>query len=131
VSRKIKRGGVGESVNWLNCVITYLFIIISSDGSILWQYFLPNLVPFSNNGKKFYLLYTQRTVAHFPLSAQCVVLGKSRSSGGTILHVFNPMNGKSLDETAPQGTLLPYKVVQAMLLPQIGKLRTVLNVLKL
>jgi len=78
------------------------------------------LAPFSNNDKNFYLLYTQRTVAHFPLPAQCVILGKSRQTGGTILHVLNPVNGKSLDKKAPKGTVLPFKVAQAMLLPQIG-----------
>ena len=48
-----------------------IFGLNSADGSIVWKYFLPALAPFSQNEKKYSLLYTQRTVAHFPLTDTC------------------------------------------------------------
>ena len=86
----------------------------------MWRYFLPDLAPFSNNGKLYNSLYAQRTVAHFPLTAQNVVLGRSRSTDGTLLHVFDPITGKPIGTGGPRGTLLPYKVLQAMILPHTG-----------
>ena len=98
-----------------------MFGLDSAGGSIIWQYFLPNLAPFSVNNKQYSLLYTQRTVAHFPQPAQCVVLGKSRTSDGTVLYIFNPITGKPIGPGHAKGTQLPYKVVQAMLLPHTGR----------
>ena len=123
-----------------------LFGLNSADGSIVWKYFLPSLAPFTQNDKQISLLYTQRTVAHFPLTAQCVVLGKSRTSEDSLLHVFNPITGEPLQlnnfriwdftnlppfktsvppfkTSVPshlKGNQLPYKVVQSMLLPHTG-----------
>ena len=97
-----------------------LFGLNSADGSIVWKYFLPSLAPFTQNDKQISLLYTQRTVAHFPLTAQCVVLGKSRTSEDSLLHVFNPITGKPIGPGHLKGNQLPYKVVQSMLLPHTG-----------
>lgn len=97
-----------------------LFGLNSADGSIIWKYFLPNLAPFSQNSKQYSLLYTQRTVAHFPLIAQCVVLGKSRASDESLLHVFNPITGKPIGPGYLKGNQLSYRVVQSMLLPHTG-----------
>lgn len=94
-----------------------IFGLNSADGSIVWKYFLPALAPFSQNEKKYSLLYTQRTVAHFPLTAQCIVLGKSRTSEGSLIHVFNPITGKPTSPGHLKGNQLPYRVVQSMLLP--------------
>lgn len=102
-----------------------LFGLNSADGSIVWKYYLPSLVPFTQNEKQISLLYTQRTVAHFPLTAQCVVLGKSRTSEGSLLHVFNPITGKPIGPGHLKGNQLPYKVVQSMLLPHTGMKHTV------
>ncbi|EDO46898.1 predicted protein [Nematostella vectensis] len=96
-----------------------MFGLDSSDGSVLWETFLPGLKPFSHNNKEFHLLYTQRTVAHFPLPAQCVIIGKSGSTNNSVLHVFNPISGKPLDEDNPQGNILPFKVMQTMLMPHL------------
>ena len=98
-----------------------LFGLDSADGSIIWKYFLPDLAPFTQNNKRYSLLYTQRTVAHFPLTAQCVVLGKSRSAEGSLLHVFNPITGKPIGPGHPKGNQLLYRVIQSMLLPHTGK----------
>lgn len=97
-----------------------IFGLNSADGSIVWKYFLPALAPFSQNEKKYSLLYTQRTVAHFPLTAQCIVLGKSRTSEGSLIHVFNPITGKPTSPGHLKGNQLPYRVVQSMLLPHTG-----------
>lgn len=97
-----------------------IFGLNSADGSIVWKYFLPALAPFSQNEKKYSLLYTQRTVAHFPLTAQCIVLGKSRTSEGSLIHVFNPITGKPTTTGHLKGNQLPYRVVQSMLLPHTG-----------
>ena len=98
-----------------------LFGLDSADGSIIWKYFLPDLAPFTQNNKQYSLLYTQRTVAHFPLTAQCVVLGRSRSAEGSLLHVFNPITGKPIGPGHPKGNQLQYRVIQSMLLPHTGK----------
>ena len=98
-----------------------LFGLDSADGSIIWKYFLPDLAPFTQNNKQYSLLYTQRTVAHFPLTAQCVVLGKSRSAEGSLLHVFNPITGKPIGPGHPKGNQLSYRVIQSMLLPHTGR----------
>ena len=98
-----------------------LFGLDSADGSIIWKYFLPDLAPFTQNNKGYSLLYTQRTVAHFPLTAQCVVLGRSRSADGSLLHVFNPITGKPIGPGHPKGNQLLYRVIQSMLLPHTGK----------
>lgn len=100
-----------------------LFGLDSADGSIIWKYFLPDLTPFTQNKKQYSLLYTQRTVAHFPLTAQCVVLGKSRSAEGSFLHVFNPITGKPIGPGHPKGNQLQYRVIQSMLLPHTGRCR--------
>ena len=91
------------------------------DGIIVWRYYLPNLAPFSTHGRVFSVLYEQRTVAHFPLTAQCLVLGKSQSSEGSMVYVFNPITGKPIGTSPRTGTLLPYKVLQSMMLPHTGK----------
>ena len=98
-----------------------LFGLDSADGSIIWKYFLPDLAPFTQNNKQYSLLYTQRTVAHFPLTAQCIVLGRSRSAEGSLLHVFNPITGKPIGPGHPKGNQLQYRVIQSMLLPHTGK----------
>ena len=94
-----------------------LFSIL--DGSIIWQQFIPNMAPFVTNGKS--LLYMQRSVAHFPLAPQCVVVGRSRSDQGSVLFTFNPSTGKSIDPETPSGVTLPFNTIQVMLLPYQGK----------
>ncbi|XP_068727259.1 ER membrane protein complex subunit 1-like [Montipora capricornis] len=106
-----------------------LFGLNSADGSIVWKYFLSSLAPFTQNGKQSSLLYTQRTVAHFPLTAQCVVLGKSRTSEGSLLHVFNPVTGKPIGPGHLKGNQLSYKVIQSMLLPHTDAKHTKLLLL--
>mgnify|MGYP001792653882 CR=1 FL=1 len=102
---------------YLNC----LFFVGFSDGSIVWRYYLPNLAPFIHSTHVFSVLYEQRTVAHFPLPAQCMVLGQSRSSDGCMVYVFNPITGKPVGASSRTGTVLPYKVIQSMILPHTGK----------
>ena len=63
----------------------------------------------------------QRSVAHFPLVPQCVVLGKSRSGQGSILFTFNPSTGKSVDKDFPLGVKLPYNVLQTLMLAHHGE----------
>lgn len=63
----------------------------------------------------------QRSVAHFPLAPQCVVVGRSRSGQGSVLFTFNPSTGQSIDPRKPHGERLPYNIHQAMLLPYHGK----------
>lgn len=77
------------------------------------------MAPFITNGKS--LLYMQRSVAHFPLAPQCVVVGRSRSGHGSVLFTFNPSTGKSIDPETPNGVTLPFNIIQAMLLPYQGK----------
>lgn len=77
------------------------------------------MAPFITNGKS--LLYMQRSVAHFPLAPQCVVVGRSRSGKGSVLFTFNPSTGKSIDPETPNAVTLPFNIMQAMLLPYQGK----------
>ena len=92
-----------------------------SDGSIIWQQFIPDMTPFVKNGKS--MLYIQRSVAHFPLVPQCVVVGRSRSGQGSIIFTFNPSTGKSINSEMPHGVLLSYNILQTILLPYHGKIK--------
>jgi hypothetical protein len=77
------------------------------------------MAAFLTNGKS--VLYMQRSVAHFPLAPQCVVVGRSRSGQGSVVFTFNPSTGKSVDPDMPHGTTLPYDILQTMLLSYHGK----------
>ncbi|XP_028413058.1 ER membrane protein complex subunit 1-like [Dendronephthya gigantea] len=92
-----------------------LFGLDTIDGSIIWQQFIPDMAPFVTNGKS--LLYMQRSVAHFPLVPQCVVVGRSQSGQGSVMFTFNPSTGQSIDPRTPHGERLPYNIHQTMLLP--------------
>ena len=94
-------------------------LICILDGSIIWQQFIPDMAAFITNGKT--VLYMQRSVAHFPLVPQYVVVGRSRSGQGSVVFTFNPSTGKSIDPDMPHGETLPYNILQTMLLPYHGK----------
>ena len=68
------------------------------------------------------MLYMQRSVAHFPLAPQYVVVGRSQSRQGSVVFTFNPSTGKSIDPDTPHGVTLPYNILQTMLLPYHGKI---------
>ena len=52
-----------------------LFALDNWNGDIIWSMYVNNLSSLS--GGKF-MLFTQRTVAHFPHEPQCVVIGKNK-----------------------------------------------------
>lgn len=43
-------------------------------------------------------LVVQRTSKYYPLSAQCVVVGKHRKTGNGVIFQFNPINGQPLEK---------------------------------
>ncbi|KAH3823998.1 hypothetical protein DPMN_125826 [Dreissena polymorpha] len=88
----------------------------SQNGHIVWQHLVPDLAPFDTLGSKRFLLFVQRTTAHFPHQPQCVVLGKNRVSGRGQLFAFNPITGEPVSGMPGEGEHLPYSVRQAFLL---------------
>ncbi|KAL7641497.1 UNVERIFIED_CONTAM: hypothetical protein RMT77_007368 [Armadillidium vulgare] len=86
-------------------------------GDIIWSLFVPVLSPFKN--EKF-LLFTQRTSAHFPRDPQCIITARHSVTGEGLLLVFNPLTGEGLGEN---GGVIPlgYQILQASLLQHMDE----------
>ncbi|XP_071945082.1 ER membrane protein complex subunit 1-like [Antedon mediterranea] len=88
--------------------------IDSTDGSIFWSLFFPNLDVFQDGDQSKIALFIQRTTAHFPNPPQCTIVGRYKTSGMTFIHSFNPITGKpsQLFEEHPYGKELKFKLKQ-------------------
>lgn len=95
-----------------------LFAIDTLSGGIIWSYRLPNVQPFLRiNGEEKIFLLVQRSAHYVPLPAQCVLLAQDALTGKGVLFQFDPITGYSSRGVER----LDYKIVQATLLPTLGK----------
>jgi hypothetical protein len=92
----------------------------SSNGRVLWSFFLKNSQPFELNHSKKKLsmpLFLQRTAAHLPREPQCVVISKVKTDQGfkSLAFFFNPITGKSSKGYPKEGIVFDYDVKQAFI----------------
>ena len=102
-----------------------MIVIVTSTGKIFgidnvtgkqhWIKYIPELVGFSNNQKV--KLLVQRTSKFYPLTAQCVIVGRNKVTGNGLIYQFNPMTGQSTNEGVVH---LQYKIQQMTLLHEVG-----------
>lgn len=95
-------------------------IYTSSNGKILWSFFLKNTIPFSVNKitvESVVPMFVQRTAAHVPYEPQCVVISKLKDQDNTQTRIFffNPLTGKPSKDTAKEGIILNQNVKQVFL----------------
>ncbi len=94
----------------------------SANGRILWSFYLKNSAPFklSKASGKLDLMpmFLQRTAAHVPYEAQCVLLAKTLVDGvqKTRVYFFNPLTGQPSKDFSKEGVIVDYEVKQAFLL---------------
>jgi ER membrane protein complex subunit 1 len=93
-----------------------LFGIDSVSGKQHWVRVLSDFKEFGN-GQNMNLL-VQRTSKYYPLSAQCAVIARQKSSENGILYQFNPISGQPVNGGVIK---LPYKLQQVSLLPKSGE----------
>ncbi|XP_055587315.1 ER membrane protein complex subunit 1 isoform X2 [Uranotaenia lowii] len=92
-----------------------VFGIDNVSGKHHWIRYIPQLVGF-NNGQGMKLL-VQRTSRFYPLSAQCIILGRHRDTKNGLMYQFNPITGQPINGGLIE---LPYKVRQISLLHETG-----------
>lgn len=93
-----------------------LFGIDSVSGKQHWIRILKDFVGFANNQNM--KLLVQRTSKYYPLSAQCAVIARDRSSGDGIIYQFNPISGQPVSGGISR---LGYKIQQVSLLHKSGE----------
>lgn len=93
-----------------------LFGIDCVSGKQHWVHILKDFSGFSNGqGMK---LLVQRTSKYYPLSAQCAVIGRDKSSGNGIIYQFNPISGHPVNGGVSK---LSFKIQQVSLLHKSGE----------
>lgn len=92
-----------------------VFGIDNVSGKVHWVRYLPEMVGFGNDQPM--KLLVQRTSRFYPLTAQCTVLGRHRTSKNGLLYTFNPITGQPINGGLVQ---LPYKIRQVSLLHETG-----------
>lgn len=93
-----------------------LFGIDSVSGKQHWVRILRDFDGFANDqGMK---LLVQRTSKYYPLSAQCAVIARDKSSGHGIIYQFNPISGAPVNGGVIN---LGFKIQQASLLHRSGE----------
>ena len=93
-----------------------LFGIDSVSGKQHWVRMLSEFKGFGNEQNM--KLLVQRTSRYYPLSAQCAVVARDKSTGNGILYQFNPISGQSVNGGIKK---LAYKIQQVSLLPKSGE----------
>lgn len=89
-----------------------VFGIHSSNGQIIWSFYLNNAIPFQTGHFPFYI---QRTSAHYPYEAQAVIIAQLKSDQSkTLVSFFNPLNGLKTKDYQTE-LVLNFKVKQAYL----------------
>lgn len=93
-----------------------LFGIDNVSGKQHWIRVLKDFTGFANNQDM--KLLVQRTSKYYPLSAQCAVIARDKSSSNGILYQFNPISGQPVNGGVIK---LGYKIQQVSLLPKSGE----------
>jgi hypothetical protein len=93
-----------------------LFGIDNVNGKQYWTRVLKQFQEFANDQE--YKIFIQRTSKYYPLSAQCAIIARDKSTGNGILYQFNPISGQPLNEGI---TKLNFKIQQASLLHRSGE----------
>lgn len=88
-----------------------LFGIDNESGKQHWVRVLKDFTGFSAD--QHMKLFVQRTSKFYPLSAQCAIIARDKSSGHGLLYQFNPLSGQSVDGGIIK---LDFKIQQASLL---------------
>lgn len=92
-----------------------VFGIDNVSGKYHWTRYLPEITGFAN-GQSMKLL-VQRTSRFYPLTAQCVILGRNKNTKKGLIYQFNPITGQPVNKGFIQ---LPYEIQQASLLHETG-----------
>uniref|UniRef100_A0A8D8KS46 ER membrane protein complex subunit 1 n=1 Tax=Culex pipiens TaxID=7175 RepID=A0A8D8KS46_CULPI len=92
-----------------------VFGIDNVSGKQHWVRYLPEMTGFGNDQPM--KLLVQRTSRFYPLTAQCVVLGRHKVTKNGLLYQFNPITGQPINGGLVQ---LSYKIRQASLLHETG-----------
>ena len=108
------------NLNKLLVVVTSVgkvFGLHSSNGQIIWSFYLKNSIPFTTiTNKKSIPLFVQRTAAHFPYDAQCAIISQFKTDlEKSIITFFNPLNGEKIKEQQKDDLILDFKIKQAFL----------------
>jgi ER membrane protein complex subunit 1 len=93
-----------------------LFGIDSVSGKQHWVLILKNFEEFPNG--QHMKLFVQRTSKYYPLSAQCAVVAREKSTGNGILYQFNPISGQPFNGGVNK---LGFKIQQVSLLHKSGE----------
>lgn len=93
-----------------------LFGIDSVSGKQHWIRVLRDFTSFANDQPMKFLV--QRTSKYYPLSAQCAIIGRDKSSGNGIVYQFNPISGQPVDGGISK---LGFKIQQVSLLHKSGE----------
>lgn len=93
-----------------------LFGIDSVSGKQHWIRILKEFEGFTNDQPM--KLMVQRTSKYYPLSAQCAVIARDKSSGNGIIYQFNPITGQPVNGGISK---LGYKIQQVSLLHKTGE----------
>lgn len=93
-----------------------MFGIDNVSGKQHWVQILKGFVGFANDQSM--KLLVQRTSKYYPLSAQCVVVARDRTSGDGIIYQFNPISGHFVNGGISK---LGFKIQQVSLLQQSGE----------
>uniref|UniRef100_A0A336LFU6 ER membrane protein complex subunit 1 n=1 Tax=Culicoides sonorensis TaxID=179676 RepID=A0A336LFU6_CULSO len=92
-----------------------IYGIDNLSGKFHWIKYLPNIVGF--NEEQGLKLLVQRTSKYYPLTAQCVIIGKDKETGNGVLFQFNPINGQPIQGDGIVKLLYP--IQQIALLPKL------------
>lgn len=89
-----------------------IFVIDNISKEILWCYYSEKATAFLQYDEPKALIFAQRSARHFPLTPVCSVVLQNKENGNGIVVQFNPLISSS-----DEWNYLPYRVLQAMLLP--------------
>lgn len=92
-----------------------LFGIDNVSGKQHWIKLLKDFEGFSADQNM--KLFVQRTSKFYPLSAQCAIIARDKSSGNGMLYQFNPLSGQSIEGGVVK---LGFKIQHATLLHAYG-----------
>jgi len=73
-----------------------IFGLDNRQGKVLWQFFVPDILPFETDGKESMPLFVLRTTAHFPYSALCALLGRHKVLLRSALHPLPALEALSI-----------------------------------
>lgn len=96
-----------------------IFAIDNLTGKILWTLYLPNVTPYSINGKPVAPIFVQRSTRYVPHPAQVSILFKHSTTKEGVLFTLDPISGQ-LTHT-DEGQKLGYQVELSTLLPGVNK----------